>query len=70
MTPNEVRKLDDEEIEIEVRRLRRSLFDLRSQAVTEKITDTSRFGKIKKDIARLLTEKPRRAQQQQQEQAG
>ncbi len=69
MTPNEVRKLDDEEIEIEVRRLRRSLFDLRSQAVTEKITDTSRFGKIKKDIARLLTEKSRRAKQQ-QEQAG
>lgn len=66
MTPNEVRKLDDEEIQIEVRRLRRDLFDLRSQAVTEKITDTSRFGKIKKDIARLLTEQTVRATQQEQ----
>jgi large subunit ribosomal protein L29 len=64
MTPNEVRKLDDEEIVIEVRRLRRELFDLRSQAVTEKITDTSRFGKIKKDIARLLTEQSSRASKQ------
>jgi large subunit ribosomal protein L29 len=64
MTPNEVRKLDDEEIVIEVRRLRRELFDLRSQAVTEKITDTSRFGKIKKDIARLLTEQSSRASTQ------
>jgi len=66
MTPKEVRKLDDEEIQIEVRRLRRDLFDLRSQAVTEKITDTSRFGKIKKDIARLLTEQSVRAKQQAQ----
>ena len=64
MTPNEVRKLDDEEIVIEVRRLRRELFDLRSHAVTEKITDTSRFGKIKKDIARLLTEQSSRASTQ------
>ncbi|MHC4808842.1 MAG: 50S ribosomal protein L29 [Planctomycetota bacterium] len=64
MTPNEVRKLDDEEIVIEVRRLRRELFDLRSQAVTEKITDTSRFGKLKKDIARLLTEQSSRASKQ------
>lgn len=64
MTPNEVRKLDDEEIGIEVKRLRRELFDLRSQAVTEKITETSRFGKIKKDIARLLTEQTARAKQQ------
>lgn len=65
MTPNEVRKLDDEEIEIEVKRLRRDLFDLRSQAVTEKITDTSRFGQIKKHIARLLTEQTVRTKQQQ-----
>jgi large subunit ribosomal protein L29 len=65
MTPNEVRKLDDEEIVIEVKRLRRDLFDLRSQAVTEKITDTSRFGRIKKDIARLLTEQSARTKQQQ-----
>ena len=56
MKAKEVHKLSDEEIVVEVGRLRRKLFDLRTQAVTEKIQDTSQFGKIKKDIARLLTE--------------
>jgi large subunit ribosomal protein L29 len=56
MKAKEVHKLSDEEIEVEVERLRRKLFELRTQAVTEKIQDTSQFAKIKKDIARLLTE--------------
>ena len=56
MTPHEVRKLNDEEIDVEVERLRRLHFELRTQAVTEKIENTSQFAKIKKDIARLLTE--------------
>ncbi len=46
MKAKEVHKLSDEELEIEVERLRRKLFDLRTQAVTEKIQDTSQFGKI------------------------
>jgi large subunit ribosomal protein L29 len=53
----EVHKLKDEEIDVEVDRLRRRLFDLRVQASTEKIEDPSEFGKIRKDIARLLTER-------------
>lgn len=57
MKAKEVHKLSDEELDIEVNRLRRRLFELRTQAVTEKIEDTSQFGKIRKDIARLLTEK-------------
>ena len=61
MTPKEVRKLKDEEISVEIERLRRKQFELRSQAVTEKIEDTSQFAKIKKDIARLLTEQTARA---------
>ena len=60
MTPKEVRKLNDEEISVEIERLRRKHFELRTQAVTEKIEDTSQFGKIKKDVARLLTEKKSR----------
>jgi large subunit ribosomal protein L29 len=56
MTPKEVRKLNDEELDVEVERLKRRHFELRTQAVTEKIEDTSQFAKIKKDIARLLTE--------------
>lgn len=60
MTPKEVRKLNDDEISVEIERLRRKHFELRTQAVTEKIEDTSQFGKIKKDIARLLTEQKSR----------
>jgi large subunit ribosomal protein L29 len=56
MKANEVHKMNDEEIKVEVSRLRNDEFDLRSQAVTEKVEDTSKFRKIKKDVARLLTE--------------
>ena len=56
MTPKEVRKLNDEELDVEIERLKRRHFELRAQSVTEKIEDTSQFAKIKKDIARLLTE--------------
>lgn len=60
MKASEVHKLNDEEIKVEVKRLQRRLFDLRTQRVTEKIEDTSQFSKAKKDIARLLTERRRR----------
>jgi large subunit ribosomal protein L29 len=60
MKAKEVHKLSDEEIDVEVARLKRKLFDLRTQAVTEKIQDTSQFGKIRKDIARVLTERSMR----------
>ena len=56
MKAKEVHKLSTEEIDIEVNRLRKRLFELRTQAVTEKIEDTTQFGKIRKDVARLLTE--------------
>jgi large subunit ribosomal protein L29 len=57
MKAKEVHKLSEEEIDVEVTRLRKRLFELRCQSVTEKIVDTSQYGKIKKDIARLLTER-------------
>jgi len=57
MDMREIKKLGSDEIDIEVNRLRRRLFDLRTQTVTEKIQDTAQFGEAKKDIARLLTEK-------------
>ena len=62
MKAKEVHKLSSEEIDIEVHRIRRRLFELRTQAVTEKIEDTSQFRKHRKDIARLLTEKNMRRQ--------
>ena len=56
MKAKEVHKLSSEELVVEVKRLRRWMFDLRTQAVTEKIEDTSQFQKTRRDIARLLTE--------------
>jgi len=56
MTGREVKKLSDEELGVELGNLRAKLFKLRSQAVTEKIEDTSQFGKVRRDIARVRTE--------------
>lgn len=61
MKASEVRKLTDEEIAVETDRLQRRLYDLRCQAVTEKIEDPSQFRKVKGDIARLKTEAHARA---------
>ncbi|MHC4427449.1 MAG: 50S ribosomal protein L29 [Planctomycetota bacterium] len=67
MKAKEVHKLSDEEIDVEVTRLRSKQFELRTQAVTEKIEDTSQFGKVRRDIARLLTEQSARRRRVQQE---
>ena len=64
MKAKEVHKLSDEEIALEVGRLRKRLFELKTQSITEKIQDTSQFRKIRKDVARLLTEQSTRRQAQ------
>ena len=50
-----VRAMKTDELHTELERLRRHLFDLRSQAVTEKLEDPTQLRKARKDIARLLT---------------
>ncbi len=70
MKAKEVHKLSDEEIEVEVKRLRQRGFELRTQAVTEKIEDTSQFATTRRDVARLLTERNRRRQAVAREIAG
>ncbi|UYV11403.1 MAG: 50S ribosomal protein L29 [Phycisphaera sp.] len=60
MTGEEVRKLDNNEIQAELVRLRKHLFQLRVQASTEKVEDNSEFSKTRKDIARLMTERSSR----------
>lgn len=60
MTGAEVRKMTTEEIDLEVKRLRGEVFKLRSSAVTEKVEDTSKFAKVRRDVARLLTERTAR----------
>ncbi len=55
MKIQEIRELNDEEVQSELSRLQRHLFDLRSQAVTEKLEDPTLLTKTKRDIARLKT---------------
>lgn len=56
LTGQAVRGKTDEEIGEEIKQLREKLYTLRVQSVTEKVEDNSLFGKIRTDIARLLTE--------------
>ena len=58
----DLRELKTDELHSELERLRRHLFDLRSQAVTEKLEDSSQLGKTKKDIARVMTELSQRGE--------
>jgi large subunit ribosomal protein L29 len=55
MKITEVRDLSSEELATELDRLKRHLFDLRAQAVTERLEDPTMIAKAKTDIARLLT---------------
>ncbi len=70
MKAKEVRTLSDEEIDVELGRLRKRSFELRTQAVTEKIEDTTQFGSTRRDIARLLTEQNARRRKVQEEISG
>jgi large subunit ribosomal protein L29 len=55
MKLEEIRSMKSNELHDELERLRRHLFDLRAQAVTEKLEDPNRIIRTRKDIARLLT---------------
>ena len=55
MKIGETRQMSDEELGSELERLRRHLFDLRAQAVTEKLEDTTMVRKTRRDIARILS---------------
>ena len=68
MKVEEIRHFSDEEVQSELDRLHRHLFDLRAQAVTEKLEDPSMLAKAKRDIARVLT--IRRERQRALEDAG
>jgi large subunit ribosomal protein L29 len=55
MKIKEIKNLNTEELETELDRLRRHLFDVRAQAVTEKLEDSTQITKTRRDIARILT---------------
>ena len=52
----ELHKMSDAEIVEETGRMRSRMFELRQQAVTEKLENNREPGNIRRDIARLLTE--------------
>ena len=64
MNASEVHKMSDEELTVEEQRLRRQHFDLRAQAVTEKLENPKLLGSIRRDIARILTERNHRQRQE------
>ena len=55
MTIKEITDKETSHLKHELEEKRKHLFDLRSQAVTEKLEDPSQLGKTKKDIARMMT---------------
>ena len=55
MKSKEIEQLNDDELQVELTRLQRHLFDLRSQGVTEKLEDPSMITKTRRDIARIKT---------------
>ncbi len=55
MKASELRAERTAELHAELDRLRRHLFDLRSQAVTEKLANPYQLSATRKDIARVLT---------------
>ena len=61
MKMTEIRGLSDEELQLELDRLRQRLFDLRSQAVTEKLEDPGMLTGARHDIARIMTAMQQRA---------
>ena len=55
MTAKEIREKETDHLKHELAEKRKHLFDLRSQAVTEKLEDPSQLRKTRKDIARMQT---------------
>jgi len=62
MKTKEIRDMSDAQLDNEIQRLRRHLYDLRTQAVTEKLESPTMIGLAKRDIARCLTVQHRRRQ--------
>jgi large subunit ribosomal protein L29 len=69
MKIKEIRDKETSHLEHELAEQQKHLFDLRSQAVTEKLEDPSQLTKTRKDIARIKTILRQRALEQQNAQA-
>lgn len=64
MKSSEVHKMGNDELAEELDRLRKRLFELRSQAVTEKLENPRQLRHMRRDIARIQTEQRQRQLQE------
>ncbi len=55
MTTKEIREKETTQLNHELVEKQKHLFDLRSQAVTEKLEDPSQLRKTKREVARIKT---------------
>jgi large subunit ribosomal protein L29 len=55
MKAQQYRDMSQDELENRLEELQRHLFDLRSQAVTEKLENSKALVNVKRDIARIKT---------------
>ncbi|MHC4481953.1 MAG: 50S ribosomal protein L29 [Planctomycetota bacterium] len=55
MKVQQYREMNPDELESKLEELQRHLFDLRSQAVTEKLENSKAVTNVKRDIARVKT---------------
>lgn len=55
MKASTIREMRPDELQGRLEELERRLFDLRSQAVTEKLENTKLIGNTRRDVARLKT---------------
>ncbi len=55
MKIKEIREKETDAIQHELKDMQKHLFDLRTQAVTEKLEDPTQIGKTRRTIARIKT---------------
>lgn len=55
MKPKQLREMSVDELETTLQDLEKRLFDLRSQAVTEKLENSKSIINVRRDIARIKT---------------
>lgn len=63
MKTSEIKDMNTQELRHELDRLRRHVFDLRAQAVTEKLENPNQVKETRKTIARVLTVLRQRGEQ-------
>ena len=55
MKPNELRELDNERLQRRLVEIDQELFNLRFQKETGRLTNSARFGQLRKEIAQIKT---------------